>query len=220
MQSNNRQPADLRKFLFRRLNEDRNNFDFSAFAEEAEIDPQEARQVAESVFARFFASVIDDGEITNIKPGAGRMLGLFSVAELPRRLFLDFGELREGFEFKQIYGLFEIEDGNAWTKNLSIISSIAFVGITGRTGLAQQDFDQHISVVPNVTGSLPAISWILGGGQIGAVTLILDQLIGGEVNKSAATKYHVTGSWEKPVITKLPSAQAGMTPSSIFVVPS
>ena len=151
--------------------------------------------------------VIDDGEITNIEPGAGRMLGLFSVAELPRRLFLDFGELREGFEFKQIYGLFEIEDGNAWTKNLSIISSIAFIGITGRTGLAQQDFDQHISVVPNVTGSLPAISWILGGGQIGAVTLILDQLIGGEVNKSAATKYHVTGSWEKPVITKLPSTQ-------------
>jgi len=161
--------------------------------------------------------VIDEGHIKNVQPGAGRMLGLLSVAELPRRLFLDFGELQEGFSFKKIYGQFEIEDGTATTRNLSVISPIAYIGITGRTGLVQQDFDQYVSVVPNVTGTLPAITWILGGGQVGAFTFILDQLFGSEVNKSAATRYHITGTWEKPVITKLkpekqPESVQGETP--------
>ena len=147
--------------------------------------------------------VIDDGLIMDVQPGAGRMLGLLSISELPRRLLLDFGELREGFKFKQIYGQFEIEDGDATTNNLSVISPIAFIGIKGRTGLAKRDFDQQVSVVPNVSGTLPAITWLLGGGQIGAFTFILDQLFGSEVNKKAATEYRITGSWEKPIITKL-----------------
>lgn len=148
--------------------------------------------------------VIDDGVIRDVKPGAGRLLGLLSLSQLHRRLALDFSELGQGLKFKQIYGQFDIENGDAHTDNLSVVSPIALIGIKGRTGLATRDFDQYVSVVPNVSGSLPVISWLLGGGQIGAFTFILDQLFGDEMDKNVATtNYRVSGTWEEPVITRM-----------------
>jgi len=147
--------------------------------------------------------IIDDGLIRDIQPGAGRMLGLLSIAELPRRIIGDFGELRKGFKFGQIYGQFDIENGDANTDNLRVVSPIALISIYGRTGLAKRDFNQHVTVVPNVSGTVPIISWLAWGSQIGAVTFLLDQLFGEQVDESAATKYHITGSWEKPNIEKL-----------------
>ncbi len=147
--------------------------------------------------------IIDDGLIRDVEPGVGRLLGLLSLAELPRRIIGDFGEFREGFKFNQIYGQFDIEDGDANTDNLRVISPIALISINGRTGLAKRDFDQHVTVVPNVSGTVPIIGWLVWGGQIGAFTFILDQLFGEDFDKSAATKYHITGSWEKPIITRI-----------------
>jgi len=38
---------------------------------------------------------LDKGQIAGIKPGAGRVLGLASIAALPRRLALDFSDLTD-----------------------------------------------------------------------------------------------------------------------------
>ena len=37
--------------------------------------------------------VLEEGQLRDIEPGAGRMLGLLSVAQLPRRLSLDFSDV-------------------------------------------------------------------------------------------------------------------------------
>jgi len=65
MKSNNQQSADLRKKLICRLNQDGNNFDFSAFVKESGVDVRSAMSVAESVFVRFIDHVLEDGEITD-----------------------------------------------------------------------------------------------------------------------------------------------------------
>ena len=64
MKPNNQQATKLRKSLIQRLNQDGSSFDFTAFVKEAGVDAQLARTVAELVFTRFFAQVIEDGEIT------------------------------------------------------------------------------------------------------------------------------------------------------------
>lgn len=51
--------------LVRRLNRDGARFDFAAFVAESGIDPERAAKLAESVFVRFYAGVIGDGEITD-----------------------------------------------------------------------------------------------------------------------------------------------------------
>lgn len=147
--------------------------------------------------------VIDDGVLSDVKPGAGRMLGLFSLAELPRRLVLDFSELKEGFAFKQIVGQIDIRDGDAFTETLKIISPIALIKIEGRTGLASRDFDQHVMVAPSLSGTLPVISWLAWGGQVGALAFLLDQMFGDQFDSSVATEYEITGSWDDPQILKI-----------------
>jgi len=147
--------------------------------------------------------VINDGVLSDVKPGAGRLLGLFSLAELPRRLLLDFSELKKGFAFKQIVGQLDIKEGDAFADTLKIISPIALITIEGRTGLATRDFDQLVSVVPSVSDALPVISWIAWGGQIGALAFLLDQVFGDVFNTSVSTEYQITGSWDEPIIKKI-----------------
>lgn len=157
------------------------------------------------------AAVIDDGVINDIKPGAGRLLGLLSLSELPRRLKLDFNEFRSGLAFSQIVGQVEIQNGVANTDTLKIISPVALISIDGSTDLATEKFDQTVHVVPNVSGSVPIVSWLAWGGQVGVLAFILDQLFGDTFNSSVGTEYLVTGTWENPIIKKieLPTADGG-----------
>src|SRR3546814_3741844 len=46
-----------------------------------------------------------DGRLLEVEPGAGRVFGLLSIAELPRRLSLDFRDFfSKGFAFNEIDG--------------------------------------------------------------------------------------------------------------------
>ena len=90
---------------------------------------------------------VKDGQILNVQPGAGRVFGLLSVANLPRRLALDFHDLTDkGFAFDSIQGDFDFRDGNAFTNNVVIKGPAADIGLVGRTGFKAQDYDQ-IAVV-------------------------------------------------------------------------
>ncbi|MEJ2391729.1 MAG: DUF3971 domain-containing protein [Gammaproteobacteria bacterium] len=148
-------------------------------------------------------AVINDGVMSDVEPGAGRLVGLLSLSQLPRHLALDFSEFRKGLNFKQIQAQFNIVNGDAITKNLHIVSPIALINITGRTGLARRDYDLHVSVAPNVSKTLPVISWLAWGGQVGALTFLMDQLFGKQFNKSIASTYQITGTWEHPDVKQI-----------------
>ena len=62
-----------------------------------------------------------DGQLVKVQPGVGRVLGLLSLAQLPRRLTLDFRDFFEkGFAFDRIHGDVRVAAGSARTANLSI----------------------------------------------------------------------------------------------------
>ena len=75
--------------------------------------------------------------------------------------------------------------------------------VAGRTGYVAQDFDQKISVTPEVGGTLPVAGGLLFGLEVGAAIILLDTLLGDEINKASSREYHVTGSWDEPVITQI-----------------
>ncbi|MDZ7804142.1 YhdP family protein [Thiohalophilus sp.] len=151
---------------------------------------------------------IQDGSLVNVNPGAGRLLGLFSLSALPRRLMLDFSDtFQEGFHFDRMQGDFELRDGNSYNKALKIDAPGAKILIQGRTGLAERDFDQRVTVIPQVGDSLPVASGLLFGTQVGAAILFLEKLFGGGIDKASAKRYHITGSWEEPVITPLDNSE-------------
>lgn len=147
---------------------------------------------------------IKDGSVADVNPGAGRVVGLLSLSELPRRLMLDFSDMfKKGLVFDEIKGNLTLDEGNAFTKAINVESSVADVKIEGRTGLVTRDYDQLVHVVPKVGDTLPVASGVLFGSQIGALVLLFEKLMGKEIEKATERKYKVTGSWEKPVIERL-----------------
>jgi len=147
---------------------------------------------------------IKKGNIAEVEAGAGRLLGLFSLSALPRRLALDFRDtFKAGFQFDEINGDFTFRDGNAYTDNLTTTSPVAQITVEGRTGYLQQDFDQKVVVTPKVSGSLPVAGGLIFGLEIGAAIVLFDKIFGDKINKASSREYHVTGSWDEPVITEI-----------------
>jgi uncharacterized protein YhdP len=54
-----------------------------------------------------------------------------------------------------------------------------------------------------VTSTLPIAGAIAGGPAVGAAVFLADKLMGDSFNRLTQVKYHVTGSWDKPVYSKL-----------------
>ncbi|MGN6236450.1 YhdP family protein [Dyella sp.] len=170
---------------------------------------------------------VTDGRIPEAtSPGVGRLLGLVSLAELPRRLTLDFGDVfGKGLAFDTIDGSFSFADGNATTKDLKIHGPAAEITVSGRTGMRARDYDQQLYVVPHVGNSLPVVGAVVGGPVGAAAGLAVQGLLGRGLNKAASARYAITGSWDKPVITliekRVPkSAPAEPAPAASSAAPA
>jgi len=145
-----------------------------------------------------------DGRIPDADPGGARVLGLFNLAAIPRRLAFDFGDLfKTGFSFDAIDGLFTLKDGIAHTQNLEVRSPAADMLLKGSMGLKTKDWDQTIEVTPHVGGTL-ALGGALIGGPVGAAAgVLLQGVFKNQINSVARAQYKVTGSWDNPKVTVL-----------------
>ncbi|HET7064026.1 MAG TPA: AsmA-like C-terminal region-containing protein, partial [Rudaea sp.] len=145
---------------------------------------------------------IKKGRIPDADPGSARVLGLFNLAAIPRRLAFDFGDLfKTGFSFDSIDGTFTLKDGNAHTDDLKVLSPTADMLLKGRMGLKDKDWDQTIQVTPHVGGTL-AIGGALIAGPVGAAAGALIQgVFNKQINSVARAEYKVSGSWDNPKVT-------------------
>lgn len=154
---------------------------------------------------------LEDGRLRDIEPGAGRMLGLLSVAQLPRRLALDFRDVTdEGLAFDSVRGDFDVRAGNAFTQNLLLQGAAIDMGIVGRTGLATEDYDQTIVVSGNPSGPLAVAGALAAGPVIGAGVLVLSQLFKDQLQGLTRAYYHVTGPWAAPVVQRISAPDAAV----------
>lgn len=146
----------------------------------------------------------ESGQLVAVQPGAGRVLGLFSIAALPRRLALDFTDLTDkGLAFDSVQGDFELRDGNAYTSNLLLRGPAAEIGIAGRTGLRQRDYDQTAVVTGNLGASLPVAGALAGGPVVGAAVLLFSQVFKEPLKGITRGYYRITGPWDDPVVERV-----------------
>lgn len=156
---------------------------------------------------------ISKGQLLDVNSSASRLFGLLSIQTLPRRLSLDFTDLfGKGLAFDVIEGNFEIENGNAYTNDLSLKGPTADVSITGRTGLSEQDYDQRAKVTPKIADSLPVASALFGpvGIGLGAVLYLAGSMfdtLHDNISSILMYQYTITGSWNEPVIEKFKQSE-------------
>ena len=151
---------------------------------------------------------LDKGQIAGLKPGAGRVFGLASLAELPRRLALDFSDLTDkGFAFDTVHGDFDLHDGSAYTDNVLIKGPAAEIGLIGRVGLKNHDYDQTAVVTGSVNNTLPLAAFA-AGPVVGGAVLLFTQVFKQPLKGLVRGYYRITGSWDNPTVERIKSAEA------------
>jgi uncharacterized protein YhdP len=151
---------------------------------------------------------LDKGQIVGLNPGAGRVLGLTSVSALRRRLALDFSDLTDkGLAFDTVRGDFDLREGSAYTENLLVKGPAAEIGLIGRVGLKNKDYDQTAVVTGNIGNSLP-LAALAGGPVVGAAVLLFTQVFKQPLKGLTRGYYRITGSWDNPIVERIKSADA------------
>ncbi|MFS8064251.1 MAG: YhdP family protein, partial [Luteimonas sp.] len=142
-----------------------------------------------------------DGQLTEVEPGAGRVLGLLSLAQLPRRLTLDFRDFfSKGFAFNKLDGDVHLDSGTARTDSLVIDGPAAEIHISGAADLRTQTFDQTIEVLPKAGNLLTAVGAIAGGPIGAAIGAAANAVLRKPLGQLGAKTYRVTGPWKEPKV--------------------
>ena len=144
---------------------------------------------------------VGKGRLLDVEPGTGRFLGLVSIAEIPRRLTLDFSDFfSKGFAFNAMSGDFQFDAGLASTSNLRIDGPSAEINVSGRTALAAREYDQRVEVLPKAGGVLPAIGAVTAGPAGAALGAVAQAVLQIPLKQVTRTVYSVEGSWADPKV--------------------
>jgi len=164
--------------------------------------PQEPKGLELAQARGTIALAVDKGVLNAVKPGAGRVLGLLNLYALPKRLLtLDFHDVTaKGLGFDHLSGSFTLGDGQASTSDLVVEAPALKMQMAGRIGLAAHDYDEKITVYPNVTTGVTVGATLIGGPIAGGVALLAQEVFGKPFNALSKFSYHVTGSWDNPQV--------------------
>lgn len=144
--------------------------------------------------------IVDVGKEGGAKMDLARMLSLFSLQTIPRRLLFDFSDIfKKGYSFDTLSGNFTFSEGQLNTRNLQFDGPIAHLKIQGRIGLTNKDYDLVLGVTSHVTSSIPVAAALLTGNPlIGVGAFVANTLIGSSFSKATGYEYTIKGPWNNP----------------------
>ena len=148
------------------------------------------------------------GRILKVEPGAAKLVGLFALQSIPRRLSLDFKDLvLDGLDYETIRGEVQLANGISHAPLVQLNGSVGVIDITGESNLITRQYNQRITVLPRVGAALPIIGVISGGATAGLGVLFAGGLlkaIGVDFDRIGLREYTLTGGWEEPELTQVP----------------
>ena len=158
---------------------------------------------------------IEEGLMHGVKPGFGRMVGLFNIASLARRLALNFSDLVEdGLAFDQINGSVRFASGQASTDDLLLQGPAVNIAIQGSVGLHDQTLQQTVVIMPQIASSLALAGAVAGGPAVGAAVLLAGQVLKPSLEQAVSFQYEVSGTIDYPVIQPISIAPEAAEPLS------
>jgi len=152
---------------------------------------------------------VRDGQLLEVEPGAGRVLGLLSLTQLPRRMMLDFRDFfSKGFAFNRIDGNVRFGAGTAHSDDMVIDGPAAQINISGNTDLRAQRFDQTIEVLPRSGNMLTVVGAVAGGPLGAAIGAAANAVLKKPLGALGAKTYRVTGPWKDPKVEVMSREQS------------
>ena len=147
------------------------------------------------------------GQFLKLDPGAaGKLLGLISLQNLPRRVTLDFKDVfSAGFAFDSIAGKMTVQKGVMRTDHLEIAGPAARVVMRGEVDLKRETQRLNVNVLPEV-GDTAALGVAIVNPAAGAATWLASKLLKNPLGNVFGYTYRITGTWDDPKVEKLSSA--------------
>lgn len=147
----------------------------------------------------------EDGSFTQVEelPAFLKVLGIFNVGALSRRLSLDFTDVYEpGLSYDDFTGDMVIDKGIlTTTKPITIISPTAELFVEGSANLVEETLNERMTASFPISGTLPLAGLLWGTPQIAGLLFITDRLFGNQISKVTSVRYDVTGTFDEPVLT-------------------
>ncbi|MEN9912059.1 MAG: hypothetical protein RI956_503, partial [Pseudomonadota bacterium] len=150
------------------------------------------------------AGQFKEGRFLKADPGVGRLVGLFSLQNLPRRLSLNFNDtFGEGFAFDKINMKASINQGQLNIDSFLMRSSLAKITATGKVSLTDEKQALRFTVKPEINAGSASLLYMAINPVIGLSTLAAQWLFREPLTDSLTTFYDVTGSWAAPEVNSV-----------------
>jgi len=139
---------------------------------------------------------LNDGELVQVEPGSGKLLGLLNFNAIARRLVFDFRDVfASGLQFDRMRYTGVLADGEAIFKEAYILTPAVFVRMEGKLDLDKELIDLEVHLSPELGGNLALLS-ALANPTAGAVVFITQRLFKDEMRESNFRSYRARGTWK------------------------
>ncbi|MFT6408297.1 MAG: hypothetical protein ACJAQ6_001715 [Arenicella sp.] len=143
-----------------------------------------------------FDASIRDGELVQVEPGGGKLLGLLNFNAIARRLIFDFRDVfASGLKFDRMRYAGALADGKAILSEAFVLSPAVFLRMEGKVDLNKELVDLEVHVSPELGGNLALLS-ALANPAAGALVFITQRIFKDEMRNSSFKSYRALGTWE------------------------
>ncbi|MBC7780926.1 MAG: TIGR02099 family protein, partial [Proteobacteria bacterium] len=147
---------------------------------------------------------LNRGQFVRLEPGVGRLLGVFNLQNLPRRIALDFRDVfTEGFSFDEIAGSMRVARGVGRLDNFRIQGPSARVLMSGEINLPKETQNLQVRVTPALGDSLALAGALIGGPIAGLASFLVQRVLKDPLAQFATFDYAITGTWAEPAVNRV-----------------
>ncbi|MFN1620820.1 YhdP family protein [Vibrio rotiferianus] len=149
------------------------------------------------------SSEFGKGVITEVS-GAARLLGLFSLDSIIRKMQLDFTDVFDkGMAFNSITGTGKIQDGVFITNDIVMDALAGEMQIRGIADMNTRLVDAEVKFTPDITSGIPMLTAFAVAPQTALYVLAISTVISPVVEVFTQVNYEVKGPLDSPTVQEI-----------------
>ncbi|MDR9826304.1 YhdP family protein [Vibrio sp. FNV 38] len=140
--------------------------------------------------------------------GAARLLGMFSLDSIIRKMQLDFTDVFDrGMAFNSITGSGDFRNGIFLTNNIKMDAIAGEMTIKGLANLNNQTVDAEVNFTPDITSGIPVLTAFAVTPQTALYVLAITTVVSPIVEVFTQVNYEVKGSFDAPTVKEMSRSQ-------------
>ncbi len=156
-----------------------------------------------------------NGTITDVK-GAARLLGLFSLDSIIRKMKLDFTDVfDEGMVFNSITGSGKMKGGVFVSNNLTMDAVAGEMIIKGKADMNTRLVDAEVKFTPDLTSGIPIITAFAVTPVTALYVLAVTTALSPVIDVITQVQYEVKGPLDSPTVKELSRSKGEYTLSEV-----